>query len=81
MNTFETSAVVEDQGQVRVTGVPFKPGTHVEVIINPVETADAPPAAPGDRVDRLFAALDKARNVQPIGTFQRGDLYDRNVLR
>jgi hypothetical protein len=35
MNAYETSAIVEDQGQVRVAGVPFAPGTEVEVTINP----------------------------------------------
>ena len=35
MNTYETSATVEDQGQVRVVGVPFAPGTEVEVMISP----------------------------------------------
>jgi hypothetical protein len=35
MNTYETSATVEDQGQVRVVGVPFAPGTEVEVTITP----------------------------------------------
>jgi hypothetical protein len=35
MSTFETSATVEAQGQVRVTGVPFAPGTEVEVTISP----------------------------------------------
>ncbi len=35
MKTYETSATVEDQGQVRVAGVPFAPGTEVEVTISP----------------------------------------------
>jgi hypothetical protein len=35
MNIYETSATVEDQGQVRVAGVPFAPGTEVEVTISP----------------------------------------------
>jgi hypothetical protein len=35
MNSYETSATVEDQGQVRVAGVPFAPGTEVEVTISP----------------------------------------------
>ena len=30
MNTYETTATVEAQGQVRVAGVPFAPGTEVE---------------------------------------------------
>jgi hypothetical protein len=35
MNTYETSATVEDRGEVRVAGVPFEPGTEVEVTISP----------------------------------------------
>jgi hypothetical protein len=35
MNSYETSATVEDKGQVHVAGVPFAPGTEVDVIINP----------------------------------------------
>jgi hypothetical protein len=35
MSTFETSATVQDQGQIHVAGVPFAPGTEVEVTISP----------------------------------------------
>ncbi len=35
MNTYETSATVEDHGEVHVAGVPFAPGTAVEVAISP----------------------------------------------
>lgn len=35
MNSYETSATVEDQGQIRVAGVPFAPGTEVDVTISP----------------------------------------------
>ena len=35
MQVFETSARVEDRGQVRVDGLPFAPGTEVEVTISP----------------------------------------------
>jgi hypothetical protein len=35
MNTYATSATVEEQGQIRVSGVPFAPGTEVEVTISP----------------------------------------------
>lgn len=34
MQTYETSATVEEQGQVHVVGVPFAPGTEVEVSIS-----------------------------------------------
>lgn len=35
MQTYETLATVEDEGQVRVAGVPFAAGTEVEVTISP----------------------------------------------
>ena len=35
MSTYETSAIVEDQREVRVPDVPFEPGTEVEVTISP----------------------------------------------
>ena len=35
MQSYETSATVEERGQVRVAGVPFAPGTEVEVSISP----------------------------------------------
>lgn len=35
MNTYETTTTVEDHGQVHVAGVPFAPGTEVEVTISP----------------------------------------------
>jgi len=35
MQSYETSATVEAQGQVRVAGVPFAQGTEVEVTISP----------------------------------------------
>jgi hypothetical protein len=34
-----------------------------------------------DRAGRLLAALDKARNTEPIGPLKREDIYDRSVLR
>jgi len=43
VETYETSATVEDRGQVRVAGVPFAPGTEVAVTISP----RARPGAPG----------------------------------
>jgi len=43
MQVFETSATVEDRGQVRVDGVPFAPGTEVEVTISPkLKSHDGP---------------------------------------
>lgn len=39
MNTYETSATVEDKGRVQVAGVPFAPGTEVEITISPKRLA------------------------------------------
>jgi hypothetical protein len=35
MNAYETSATVEPQGDIRLVGVPFAPGTEVEVTVSP----------------------------------------------
>jgi len=82
MNTFETSATVEDQGQLHVSGVPFAPGTEVEITIRPAQKGgQATAAAATERVAQLFSALDKARNTEPVGPLRREELYDRKVLR
>jgi hypothetical protein len=81
MNTYETTATVEDQGQVRVAGVPFAPGTEVAVMIREKDAREGSATSATDRVARLFAALDKARNTDPVGPLRREELYDRKVLR
>ncbi len=45
------------------------------------EQTDATAAARSADLARLFATLDKARNVTPIGSLRREQLYDRAVLR
>lgn len=35
MDRYETFTTVQDKGEVRVSGVPFAPGTEVEVTISP----------------------------------------------
>lgn len=81
MNAYETTATVEDHGQVHVAGVPFVSGTEVEITIKPVRNGGHATAAAADRVARLFAALDKARNTETVGPLRREELYDRKVLR
>ena len=82
MSSFETSGTVEEHGRVLVAGVPFAPGTEVEVTIKPAQDGQRETAAAAsDRAARLFAALDKARNTEPIGPLRREELYDRQVLR
>jgi hypothetical protein len=78
---YETSATVDNQGQVRVTGVPFAPGTEVAVSITPARNGtDSPGAARSSPAAQLFAALDKARNTETIGPLRRAEIYDRDIL-
>ena len=81
MQTFETTATVEEQGQVHVTGVPFGPGTRVEVTITVTEDGAGTPSTESDRAARLFRALDKARNTESVGALRRDEIYDRDILR
>ena len=81
MDTYQTSATVEAQGQVRLNGVPFAPGTEVEVTIKPAQNGAHATAAATDRAGQLFAALNQARNTETVGALRREELYDRDVLR
>jgi hypothetical protein len=86
MKAYETSATVDEQGLVHVHGVPFAPGTEVEVMLREKaaagtgSTAAETEEAPACTRD-LFAALDKARNTESVGPLRREELYDRKVLR
>jgi hypothetical protein len=85
MKTYETSATVEDQGQVRVAGVQFAPGTEVEVTISPKVRSEAQVAstqaealvASRDRMRELFRTIKGFRNSPRI---PREDLYERGRL-
>ena len=81
MQTYETTARVEEKGFVHVAGVPFEPGTAVEVIITAADGGDMTLGAAPERTARLLTALDKGRNIEPVGPLRRNDLYDRDVLR
>ena len=85
MNTYEITATVEDQGQIRVAGVPFAPGTEVTISIR--EKAERDPAAEARnleaaraRMRELFSQI-RGRNTESIGPLRREELYDRKVLR
>ncbi len=85
MSTYETTATVQEQGQVHVVGVPFQPGTHVEVVIREKAATEAT-SAPANleearpRMKDLFARV-RARNTESVGPLRRKELYDRKVLR
>ncbi|MFL5338788.1 MAG: hypothetical protein ACJ8F7_01360 [Gemmataceae bacterium] len=112
MNPYETSATVEDDGRVRVVGVPFAPGTEVQVTIIPMQQSGEQAARPtgetavpgaglawegdvlvhrgvggtslvselrgADRAMRLLAALNKARNAEPVGPLRREELDEED---
>lgn len=81
MNTYETSTTVGGQGEIHLAGVPFQPGTEVEVIVSPKMSDVMPEADASHRLGTLLAALDHAHNEQPIGSLKREELYDRDCLR
>ena len=74
MKTYETSARVEDQGEVRVAGVPFAPGTEVEVAINPKRRPGEEFAAAWQR---LCADLRSRAGLKDISDEQIGEEIDR----
>lgn len=86
MNSFETSATVEEHGRVLLAGLPFAPGTEIDVTINlKVRSEDQlkPPeeqalAAARDRMRELFRTIKGFRNSPRI---PREELYDRGRLR
>lgn len=85
MNTYETTATVEDHGQIRVAGVPFEPGTEVAVTVRQRTAAEANAETEKlqqarARMLELFTRL-RGRNTEPIGPLNREGLYDRAVFR
>ena len=85
MNAYETTATVEDHGQVHVAGVPFEAGTEVEVTISrKVRSADHTPssdeqawAAARQRMRELLGAAKGFRNSPRI---PREELYDGVIV-
>ncbi len=84
MEAYATSATVEAEGQVRLAGVPFAPGTEVEVTISPKrppvqDSADEPAlAAARARMQELFRTVKGFRLSPKI---PREELYERGSLR
>ena len=84
MNAYETTAKVEAQGEVHLAGLPFAPGTEVDVHIS----LKAPPtggphddaslSAARERMRELFSTIKGFRNIPRI---PREELYDRGRLR
>ena len=74
MSHYETSVTVDGQGGIHLAGLPFTPGTEVQIVVTP-----KPDAGDLGR-SALMSALDRAHNTQTVGPLRRGELYDRNGL-
>jgi hypothetical protein len=76
MSHYETSTTVDGEGGIHLAGLPFTPGTEVQIVVKPCANISA-----GDTsVSELMIALDRARNTQAVGPLRRDELYDRNGL-
>lgn len=86
MKAYETSATVDDQGQVCLTGVPFAPGTDVNVTISPkrqpieeISTTDEQRlAAARARMQQLFRTV---RGFRMSPKIPREEIYERGSFR
>lgn len=78
MNTYETSATVEGQGQVHLSGVPFAPGTEVEITISPKSAADPSLEQARERMRELFRTVKGFHGTPKI---PREELHERGSLR
>jgi hypothetical protein len=63
MNAYETSATVEPQGDIRLVGVPFAPGTEVEVTVSPKRMSAEEFAATWQRVCSDLRSLPQAGTI------------------
>lgn len=82
MNTYETSATVENQGRIHLAGVPFATGTEVEVTISPKRPLDdaAPVADDEDLAEsrrRMRELFDQIKGFRNSPRMSREELYDR----
>jgi hypothetical protein len=75
MKTYETSATVEEQGRVLVGGVPFAPGTEVEVTISPKRVAAEDFTAAWRRVCEELRARSGLRDITDDDIREEIDRY------
>jgi hypothetical protein len=86
MTTYETSARVQAEGEVRVVGVPFAPGTEVEVIISPKgrpneASTHVDDEALTDARARMRELFQTIKGFRMGGKISREELYERGSLR
>jgi hypothetical protein len=63
MQSFETSATVGDNGQAQLSGLPFKPGTEIEVSVSPRRRPAEEFAAAWERVSRQLRSAPSVKNI------------------
>jgi hypothetical protein len=78
MNAYETSATIGGHGEIHLIGLPFRPGTEVEVVVSAKN--GEPSATDANRLAALISALDRAHNTEPVGPLKRDELHDRDAL-
>jgi hypothetical protein len=71
MKPYETSATIAEHGELQLGGLPFPPGTRVEVSISPKET---PPSSKQAAFDELDEVYEQCRNL-------RGDLHGTEAVK
>lgn len=82
MNAYETTATVEDHGQIRVAGLPFEKGTEVEVTIIPKarsarEEGRSDEEAWAAARERMREMLGTAKGFRNSPRIPREELYER----
>jgi hypothetical protein len=82
MNTFETSATVEEQGRVVLAGVPFAPGTEVEVSISPKAAVRKDETSADDQAwaearSRMRVVFGRIKGFRNSPRIPREELYER----
>jgi len=75
MNSYETSATVEDQGRVQVVGVPFAAGTQVQVTISPKRASAAEFTAAWQRVCAELRSRSGLQNISDEDIREQIDRY------
>jgi hypothetical protein len=82
MNAFEMTATVQDDGQVHLAGIPFAPGTEVEVKISPKaavrkEGTPADDQAWAEARARMREVLSRIKGFRNTPLIPREELYER----
>jgi hypothetical protein len=80
MNAYETTGTVNDQGQIHLGGIPFAPGTEVEVKISPkaaVKEGSADDRAWAEARARMKEVLSRIKGFRNTPLIPREELYER----